>query len=216
MKYPNTEKDSFCTTWYNQYKYSSANYWASMAAAIAMILDGSTLAEASEKHNIPPSEIKAELNNRNKAFNDHIVSWKTVHAVKQLEGASVTSIGPDQDTGVMQILPATWDEMNTKYFNGRFPYQKYKPYKNNPISLKEMERVQVAIGLQYLKHISSYLDSHKSQWKANKGFLILACYNGGMSRIKNCNFDADIIKSKYPGVYRYAERGCNIMDKKIK
>jgi hypothetical protein len=123
-----------------------------------------------------------------------------VKAVIAVEGAAANYVGKAGDTGVMQILPSTWEEINQKYYDGRYPYAKWA--KNRDINIK--------FGKRYLGMIRAFLLSNKSKLKGDLQFLIFAAYNGGIGNIQRMQFDPEQIKVKMPRVYDYAERASNL------
>lgn len=123
-----------------------------------------------------------------------------VKAVISVEGASPTHVGRSGDTGTMQILPSTWEEINRSYFGGKYPYKKYA--KNH--------QVNVMFGKQYLLHIKRWLDGHKDKLKGDPVFLMFAAYNGGMGSVEKAKFDPTIIAQYLPRVFDYASRAYNL------
>ena len=119
-----------------------------------------------------------------------------VRAIIAIEGADPTHVGPAGDTGVMQLLPGTWEEMNRTYFDGKYPYATYG---KNP-------QVNMMMGRQYLRHLQKWLNRNKSKWKGDPLFLLYAAYNGGMGNVARQNFDPEQIKARLPQVYDYATR----------
>jgi len=194
-------------SWYDQYKQIST----SLLAALMMVSHGYSIESSAEANDVSVDDVRrvleehsndtAEMNNTN-----NVSMMDIVNTIIQLEGASETFIGPSNDTGVMQMLPGTWEEMNRRYYGGKLPYSKYKFNR----------RAQIIIGRQYVLHISNWLDRYKNMWKASKSFLIFATYNGGMGNVKRNAFDAEVIKKNLPSVYDYAERGCNLTGESIK
>jgi soluble lytic murein transglycosylase-like protein len=124
-----------------------------------------------------------------------------VKAVIAVEGASSSHVGPAGDTGTMQILESTWNEINRNYFHGQYPYSKYA--KNH--------QVNVMFGKKYLQHIKNWLDGHKHKWKGDPLFLLFAAYNGGMGTVEKSNFDPVRMKAHYPRAFDYATRARNLV-----
>lgn len=143
--------------------------------------------------------------NIEKSQEEFFVNNDVIKAIMDLENAGVRTVRRDGDTGVMQVLPGTWKEMNRLYFGGKYPYAKYQFNKN----------IQLAIGKKYLEHINDWLLRHKDKWKGNQAFLLFACYNGGIGFVHQSGFNPNVIKRRNPNVFDYALRGCNIIGEDI-
>jgi hypothetical protein len=101
----------------------------------------------------------------------------------------------------MQLMPATWEQINQKHFQGKYPFSKYAT--NDWVNRK--------FGTIYLGTIKDYLDDHKSQWKTDQLPLMFACYFGGIGNVRKANFDPAKLKKHYPKTYDYMVRGAGLM-----
>lgn len=128
------------------------------------------------------------------------VTDRLVDAVIAIEGADPQYIGPAGDTGLMQILPSTWEEVNEKYFSGQYPYEEYA----------RNAHVNKAFGKKYLEHIGKWLST--KDLKGDLTFLMLAAYNGGIGTIQRCNFDPEVLRNENPAAYDYARRALNVAE----
>ena len=135
-------------------------------------------------------------------YNSVEITRTLVDAIIALEYVPNKMFSSKGAGGVMQLMPATWEEVNQKSFQGKYPFDLYA---TNSI-------VNVQFGTQYLKNIKTYLDNRKDQWNADQLPLIFACYFGGIGNIRKANFDPDKIKELYPKTYSYMVRGSNLMD----
>lgn len=124
-----------------------------------------------------------------------------VRAVIQVEGAAEDYVGASGDTGVMQVLPSTWEEMNRTYFNGKYPYRKFGKNK----------KINILMGRTYLQHIKKWLESRKSHLKGDPMFLMFAAYNGGIGNVERMGFDPRKIEQHLPRVFDYATRAMNLV-----
>ena len=194
-------------SWYERYKHLST----AVLAALMMISQGYSIEVAAATNDVSVDAVREAIQS-DAVSEDSIKNIESVsimdfvNAIIQLEGASIRFVGPSRDTGVMQMLPSTWEEMNIRYYGGKFPYDRYK----------FNEKVQIMMGKQYVIHISNWLDRYNNVWGASKSFLIFATYNGGMGNIRRNAFDINNIRNNLPSVYSYAERGCNLIGAGIK
>ena len=117
-----------------------------------------------------------------------------------VEGADSDFVGPAGDTGVMQILPSTWEDMNRRFFDGKYPYAKFA---KNPV-------VNKLVGTRYLQYLRDWAGKYKDQWRASEEFLIFAAYNGGIGNLRKSRFDPEVLREFKPTVFDYATRACNI------
>lgn len=133
-------------------------------------------------------------------LSDQFITDQVIDAVIAIEGASSSFIGSSGDTGVMQILPATWNEMNERYFEGKYPYGQHALN----VGINRM------FGKQYLIHLSDWLSTKPI--KGDLLFITLATYNGGMGNVSKCEFDPEQIRVKMPSAYDYARRTMNLIE----
>ncbi len=152
--------------------------------------------EAGHEPDTEPDKMSAlpEESSPNRTFTD--IDDSIVEAVIAIEGASPTHVGPAGDTGVMQLLPGTWEEMNRTYFHGKYPYSKFGKNRS----------VNIMMGKQYLQHLQKWLNKHQARWKGDPLFLLFAAYNGGIGNVMKNDFDPEKIKVRMPRVYDYATR----------
>lgn len=120
-----------------------------------------------------------------------------VIAMERVKGKPFSSKGAGGD---MQLMPKTWESINKKHFNGKYPFDKYATH----------SWINKKFGTLYLKEIKNYLDSHRSQWKTDQLPLIFACYFGGIGNVRKANFDPDKLKQHFPLTYDYMVRGSNL------
>lgn len=121
----------------------------------------------------------------------------SVIAMERVRGKPFSSKGAGGD---MQLMPATWEEINRKHFGGRYPFAQYATHR----------WINRRFGTIYLGEIKSYLDSHKAEWKTDQLPLVFACYFGGIGNVRKANFDPAKIKAHYPKTYDYMVRGSNL------
>jgi len=204
--------------WYTKHKQLIASnklpFSNAIVAAVMMVMNGLTIEVAAEANNVPVKQVEEALQTEKQKPIEPIEPVKPiskpipvgnstiVNAIIKLENASETFVGPAQDTGVMQMLPATWEEINNIYFNGKYPYSKYRFNR----------QIQVLMGEKFVQHIKQWLQSHEEMWDdKDEVFLVFATYNGGFGNITNSAFSPDIIKKNLPRTFSYAKRGCNLV-----
>jgi hypothetical protein len=130
------------------------------------------------------------------------VTRQLVDAVVMLEHDPRRDFNPTTGAGgLMQLMPATWEQINQKHFQGKYPFSKYAT--NDWVNRK--------FGTIYLGTIKDYLDDHKSQWKTDQLPLMFACYFGGIGNVRKANFDPAKLKKHYPKTYDYMVRGAGLM-----
>jgi len=129
------------------------------------------------------------------------VNRQLVDAVITLEHVPGKTFSSKGAGGLMQLMPAVWEEINQKNFNGKYPFEQY--VRNDWVNRK--------FGTIYLGTIKNYLDSHKEHWKTDQLPLMFACYFGGIGNIRKANFDPVKIKKYYPKTYDYMIRGSGLM-----
>lgn len=116
------------------------------------------------------------------------ITEEIINAVISMEYDSRKQVSSKGATGLMQIMPKTWEDINKNEFGGKFPF---KTYAKN-------DKINKMFGTAYLKSIKKYLDSHKSEWKTDELPLIFACYFGGWGNVRKAGFDPSKIKTKLP------------------
>lgn len=129
------------------------------------------------------------------------VNRQLVDAIVMLEHDPNKNFSSKGAGGLMQLMPQTWEEINRKHFNGKYPFRKYAT--NDWVNRK--------FGTIYLKQIKDYLDDNRSQWKTDQLPLIFACYFGGIGNVRKANFDPAKLKRHYPKTYDYMLRGSGLM-----
>ena len=144
------------------------------------------------------TKLKEVERKKAKEFKECQIGKKEIEAIIAVEGSRADDVSSAGAVGTMQLLPATWEEINQKFFDGRWPWETYS---TNP-------KVNRIFGTRYLNYLKDRLNAVKPRWKANEFFLIAAAYNAGFARIERCRFDPAVIKENHPGVYDYAKRAC--------
>lgn len=186
---------------------ASDDIWEQVEDAVARGKNDPKIQALLEQSQQLAAEVKSEMENEKQTSpaaqpRKPSTEWDAImRAVIAVEGASANYVGPAGDTGVMQLLPTTWEEMNRLYFHGQYPYRKYG--KN--------AQVNMMMGKKYLQHIRNWLEEHREHWKGDPTFLMFACYNGGMGNVQRMGFDPKKIEKHLPRVYDYATRALNLL-----
>jgi hypothetical protein len=125
------------------------------------------------------------------------VSSELIDVVISLEHDPRRDISSKGARGLMQLMKPAWDDMNNKFFGGKYPYEQY--------ALND--HVNKMFGSKYLSYIKERLQQYKHLWRTDEESLILACYHGGLGNIMKAKFDPRILKKKMPLTYSYMIRG---------
>jgi hypothetical protein len=153
---------------------------------------------AREKQRNPPPRPKATPAQSREACEITRQIVDAVVAMERVRGKPFSSKGAGGD---MQLMPETWESINRKHFQGRYPFAKYvrHPWINR------------RFGTIYLREIKDYLDGHRGEWKTDQLPLVFACYFGGIGNVRRANFDPSKLKVHYPLTYDYMVRGSNLV-----
>lgn len=140
-----------------------------------------------------PAEIKAtELDQR-------LIANLLVESIIQIESSgNPRKVGSKGERGLMQIMPSTWNEVTRRHFGERIAF--------NRAFESQLNR---SVGQAYLADLQAFLARHRSLWKSDERSLLLACYNAGPERVKQCGFD---IRRLPASTRDYVERGSALHD----
>ncbi len=140
------------------------------AGAIAPALPAAAPARVAEK--ATPSESASELDQR-------LIAKLLVESIVQIESASnPRMVGSKGERGLMQIKADTWSEVTRRHFGTRIAF-----------SRAFESQLNRDVGSAYLSDLQSFLAKHRNLWKADERALLLACYNAGPERVRQCGFD---------------------------
>ncbi len=95
-------------------------------------------------------------------------------------GGEAGRVGPGGERGLMQISHDTWMHVTDVMYGKPLPFKKaFDP---------EINR---RVGRAYVVMLKDFLAEHRAEWRSDERSLLLACYNGGHSRVRARGFNAD-------------------------
>jgi len=124
-----------------------------------------------------------------------------VKAIESLEHDPNKDVSSKGAAGRMQIMKPTWEELNKKHFNGKYPWGKYR-FDDN---------INMMFAIQHLRNIKAFLDSNRHKWKTDQVPLIFAAYFGGIGNLERLDYDPRKIAKHAPLTFDYMTRGSNLL-----
>lgn len=113
------------------------------------------------------------------ALDQRLIADLLVDSIVQIEsGGNARMVGSKGERGLMQIKADTWSEVTRRHYGGRIPF-------NHAFESDTNRKV----GAAYLNDLQLFLARHRASWKADERSLLLACYNAGPERVRQCGFD---------------------------
>ena len=102
-----------------------------------------------------------------------------IEAVVMIESSGKPGVvGSAGEHGLMQIMPATWEETTRKMFGKAIPFKRaFEPELNQQV------------GAYYLGEIQGRLAPYQAEWNADLRSLTLASYNAGFTAVLQADFD---------------------------
>lgn len=112
-------------------------------------------------------------------LDQRLIADLLVESIVQIEsGGNARMVGSQGERGLMQLKADTWSEVSRRHYGMRIAFSRaFEPELN-----KKM-------GAAYLNDLQAFLARHRASWKADERALLLACYNAGPERVRQCGFD---------------------------
>lgn len=113
------------------------------------------------------------------ALDQRLIADLLVDSIVQIEsGGNAHMVGSKGERGLMQIKADTWSEVARRHYGGPIPFNRAFESDTNR-----------KVGAAYLNDLQLFLARHRAAWKADERSLLLACYNAGPERVRQCGFD---------------------------
>lgn len=113
------------------------------------------------------------------ALDQRLIADLLVESIVQIESqGNSRMVGSKGERGLMQIKAATWNEVAGRHFGGRISFN--RAFEGD---------INRRVGSAYLSDLQTYLQRYRASWKADERSLLLACFNAGPDRVRQCGFD---------------------------
>lgn len=131
---------------------------------------------------VPLSAAKAETavaSPEPAVLDQRLIANLLVDSIIQIESlGNPRMVGSKGERGLMQIKAATWSEVTRRHYGARISFARAFESSLNR-----------SVGSAYLSDLQAFLAQHRASWKADERSLLLACYNAGPERVRQCGFD---------------------------
>jgi len=112
-------------------------------------------------------------------LDQRLIAKLLVESIVQIESANnPRMVGSKGERGLMQIKAETWSEVTRRHYGERIAFSRAFEGQLNR-----------TVGNAYLSDLQLFLAKHRNLWKADERSLLLACYNAGPERVRQCGFD---------------------------
>ncbi|HMP77465.1 MAG TPA: lytic transglycosylase domain-containing protein [Kiritimatiellia bacterium] len=174
--------------------------WIGLAAAALLIAPSAQAGSASRydvasRLDLPvPAVVPRAIEPVQEPLDQRLIANLLVESIIQIESlGNPRMVGSKGERGLMQIMAATWSDVTRRHFGQRIGFDRAFDAQLNR-----------QVGAAYLNDLQAFLTRHRALWKADERSLLLACYNAGPERVRQCGFDV----RRLPASTRdYVQRG---------